>query len=81
MNHHISILKLRVHAAYIGYLTNGQWPDHIPEDEAWNEPLLQRSPWYDLFDKEQRVEAMRGIWGAMTYQMRATSNSDVEMNG
>ncbi|KAL9096506.1 MAG: hypothetical protein Q9165_001503 [Trypethelium subeluteriae] len=79
MNRHVSILKLRVHASYIRYITNGEWPDVPPDDEGWDAPLLQRSQWYDLFDQEQRAEAVRGIWGVLTYQMRATSQPDTDM--
>ncbi|KAI9696859.1 MAG: hypothetical protein M1820_008013 [Bogoriella megaspora] len=92
MNHHISILKLRVHAAYIEFLSNGELPKTPPEEEDWCNPVLQRSEWFDWFDKEQRVEAMRGIWGVMSYQMRRTEveveakaeggkGADVQMKG
>ncbi|KAI9666589.1 MAG: hypothetical protein M1821_004525 [Bathelium mastoideum] len=81
MNHHISILKLRVHAAYIAYITHGEWPDPAPNEEDWDKPLLQRSSWYDLFNMEQRAEAMRGIWGALTYQTRALGIPEVDMKG
>ena len=70
LNHHVSILKLTVHKAYVDALISGAMPDPIPEDAAWCKPKLQRSQWYDLFDLDQRVEAFRGLWGIMTYLTR-----------
>lgn len=70
LNHHICILKLTVHVAYIDYLTSGEMPEPRPQEEEWYRPKLQRSHWYDLFTMEQRVEAYRALWGLMNYLTR-----------
>ncbi|KAF2477803.1 uncharacterized protein BDR25DRAFT_250046 [Lindgomyces ingoldianus] len=82
LNHHISVLKLRVHPQYISYLTYGILPEQAPSDPNWSSPLLQRTRWYDLFNVQERMEAMRGIWGIMAYLMRAQDQGkeDVVMN-
>ena len=72
LNHHISLLKLRVHPLYLRYLTEGNLPEDIQADATWCSPQLQRTRWFDLYDVEDRAEAMRGIWGILSYLMRAT---------
>ncbi|KAK5710651.1 hypothetical protein LTR17_018755 [Elasticomyces elasticus] len=64
LNHHISIVKLTVHDTYIDSLVAGKSLEDRPK------PTLQRSQWFDLFDPQQRVEALRGIWGVMAYLTR-----------
>ncbi|KAK5710964.1 hypothetical protein LTR15_012758 [Elasticomyces elasticus] len=66
LNHHISIVKLVVHDAYTESLVAGTSLEDHPK------PTLQRSQWFDLFDPQQRVEALRGIWGVMAFLTRAT---------
>ncbi|EME81131.1 uncharacterized protein MYCFIDRAFT_97007, partial [Pseudocercospora fijiensis CIRAD86] len=70
LNHHISILKLTVHWAYLEYTKTEEMPQPVPEDENWCRPRLQRTQWYDLLDIQQRVEAFRALWGIMSYLMR-----------
>jgi hypothetical protein len=74
LNHHISILKLTVHKAYIEYLTTGQLPIFPPSDtddeRAWYSPKLQRTRWYDLFDVDDRVDAFRAVWGVVGWLTR-----------
>lgn len=70
LNHHVCILKLTVHVAYIDYLVSGEMPESRPQEEEWYRPKLQRSQWYDLFAMEQRVEAYRALWGVMSYLTR-----------
>lgn len=82
LNHHISVLRLRVHPAYLDYLTEGVLPGEPPIDPDWCSPKLQRTRWFDLFNINDRCEAMRGIWGVMSYSMRKTENAqqgDVKM--
>lgn len=71
LNHHISLLKLHVHSAYLRYITDGEFPEIQPSDPDWCSPKLQRTRWFDLFNVDDRSEAMRGIWGVMSYLMRA----------
>ncbi|KAF2703123.1 hypothetical protein K504DRAFT_463754 [Pleomassaria siparia CBS 279.74] len=78
LNHHISVLKLRVHSAYVRYLTEGTLPEAPPSDPDWCSPKLHRTRWFDLFNVEDRTEAMRGIWGVMSYLMRSQERENVD---
>ncbi|KAF2878092.1 hypothetical protein BDV95DRAFT_10095 [Massariosphaeria phaeospora] len=71
LHHHISILKLRVHPLYVQHLTQGTLPEGQHADQSWCSPSLQRTRWFDLFNVEDRKEAMRGIWGILAYMMRS----------
>lgn len=68
--HHVSILKLTVHDAYMDYLTTGIKPSRTPSEDDWSTPRVERTAWFDLFDQEQRVEAFKCIWGVMEYKTR-----------
>ena len=83
LNHHISVLKLRIHTVYLEYVTEGKLPDEWPSDADWCSPKLQRTRWFDLFNINDRTEAMRGIWGVVSYLMRVDSkdSEDTGMNG
>ncbi|KAI7602614.1 hypothetical protein D0864_14925 [Hortaea werneckii] len=70
LNHHICILKLTVHVAYIDYLVSGGMPEPRAQGEEWDRPRLQRSQWYDLFAMDQRVDAYRALWGVISYLTR-----------
>jgi hypothetical protein len=70
LNHHISLLKLTVHGAYVEFLTSGRVPDPWPTDPAWSSPRLQRTPWYDLLDCAQRVNAFRALWAVTAFLTR-----------
>ncbi|KAM3414410.1 hypothetical protein BST61_g11048 [Cercospora zeina] len=69
LNHHIAILKLTVHGAYLDYLETEKLPDPTV-DENWSRPRLQRTRWYDLLDVDDRVEAFRVLWGIASYLFR-----------
>ncbi|KAI9878290.1 MAG: hypothetical protein M1830_001347 [Pleopsidium flavum] len=79
LNHHISILHMLVHPDYLQYLTTGSIisspsgtlppSDITPRTQYILE--MRRSRWYDLFEAEDRVEAMIGVWGVMAWLMRA----------
>lgn len=73
LNHHISLLRLRIHPSYLEYMTDGVLPSPMSSDAEWCSPKLQRTRWLNLFDNEDRIEAMRGIWGILSYLMRANS--------
>lgn len=72
--HHIAILKLTVHPIYLDFLTSGRPPQTSPPDEPWSKPRIERSRWYDLLIPEDRLEAVRGLWGLMAYLMRSGDN-------
>ncbi|KAH6644044.1 hypothetical protein C7974DRAFT_13128 [Boeremia exigua] len=71
LNHHIRLLKLHVHSAYVEYLTNGKLPETQPSDPDWCSPKLDKTRWFDLFNVDDRSEAMRGLWGVMSYLLRS----------
>ncbi|KAI9810407.1 MAG: hypothetical protein M1827_006293 [Pycnora praestabilis] len=88
--HHISILRLRVHSKYLQHLTAGtlgpsraqppptsttQTTDQ-EDQQPWYVLQLQRTRWYDLFQADDRVEAMRGVWGVMRWLMRAEGDEE-----
>ncbi|KAF2495167.1 hypothetical protein BU16DRAFT_618027 [Lophium mytilinum] len=79
LNHHVSILKLRVHPFYVQLLTNGVLPSDLPGDKLWASPVLHRTRWYDFFVVEDRIEVMRGLWGIMGYLMRQEESVDTTM--
>jgi hypothetical protein len=62
LNHHVSILRVRVPEALLQVLDGG--------DNEWERVVMWRSKWYDLFLADDRVEAMQIIWGMMAFQMR-----------
>ncbi|KAK3114957.1 hypothetical protein LTR53_006183 [Teratosphaeriaceae sp. CCFEE 6253] len=70
LNHHIAILKLTVHEAYVDALASGTEPGVPPTEADWCRPRLERSRWFDLFQPRQREEAFRGVGGVMAYLMR-----------
>lgn len=73
LHHHISILKLRVHDAYLDCLDAiepGWLPNPLPEDKEWCKPQLSRTKWFDLFIVEDRKEAMKCLFGVLVYQTR-----------
>ncbi|KAF2417111.1 hypothetical protein EJ08DRAFT_654616 [Tothia fuscella] len=78
LNHHISILRLTVHKAYLEYIQYGSFPSPSSQPE-WCKPVVHRSPWYDLFDIKDRLEAMRGIWGVMAYLARPTRSTPAKV--
>jgi hypothetical protein len=73
INHHISILHLRVHRRYLDILTDGH-SDYPPaaDDQPWHVLKLQRTRWLDLFDANDRVEALQGVWRLFHHQLRQT---------
>jgi hypothetical protein len=73
INHHISILHLRVHRRYLDILTDGH-SDHSTEgdEQPWHVLKLQRTRWLDLFDANDRVEALKGVWQLFHHQLRKT---------
>ena len=38
--------------------------------QPWYLLEMKRSKWFDLFVVDDRVEAMRGIWAILAWQMR-----------
>lgn len=72
INHHISILHLRVHKRYLETLTFGQsdFPTDSDPEYPWYILKLQRSRWYDLLDANDRIEGFKCVWSLFHYQLR-----------
>ena len=68
--HHLAIVHLRIPTAYSAYLLSNPSPDFVPAQQAWYKIEVRRSRWFDLLKKEDRVEAMRGVWGVVGWLMR-----------
>ena len=81
LNTHICILHLRVHSDYLRWLSDTTLDTDSfleAEDQLADEPVdprhilhIRRSKWYNLFDVEDRVEALKGIWTIMRWMMRS----------
>lgn len=81
-NHHACILQMNVHERYIEWLETGKTTrEHGEEREkkdggdganARQEHVLymSRSPWFDLFDVEQRKALLVGIWRVLCWMNR-----------
>ncbi|KAL8665544.1 MAG: hypothetical protein Q9168_007685 [Polycauliona sp. 1 TL-2023] len=71
INHHISILGIRIDDRYLDFMTNGSEQENFsPSTQEWWGLQMKRSRWFDLFDPSDRGEAMRGIWGVMSWMNR-----------
>ncbi|RFU73049.1 hypothetical protein TARUN_9210 [Trichoderma arundinaceum] len=66
--HHVSILRVRVPDRLLEVF--GGSPDPDVTRRSWGRVQGWRSKWFDLFDIEQRLAAMKMLWAVMTYQMR-----------
>ncbi|OJD14928.1 hypothetical protein AJ78_04767 [Emergomyces pasteurianus Ep9510] len=74
INHHFSIVHLRVHSNYLEWLTNGKgdFPDE-PGDSTgipWDVLQLRRTRWFDLFNPNDRLEGLNGLWALFSWLMR-----------
>ncbi|PGH14779.1 hypothetical protein AJ79_02795 [Helicocarpus griseus UAMH5409] len=74
INHHFSILHLRVHSNYVEWLTTGKsdFPDNSRDNSGtpWHVLKLRRTRWFNLFEVNDRVEALDGLWALFSYLMR-----------
>lgn len=78
--HHISVLRVRVPLRLLDVLAGtpepetgnagGDTPANESRARSWGEVEVWRSPWYDLFLAEDRLEALRLLWGVNTWMMR-----------
>lgn len=79
INHHVSIVHLRVHRRYLDYITHGKSDFHEgsgsrsseqEQEQPWHTLSLRRTRWYDLMKAEERLEAFEGVWRVFHYLMR-----------
>lgn len=64
LNHHICIVRARVPEKLLDVL------DGSEDVGGWEKVVIWRSKWYDLYLKEERIEAMGVVWGMMAWLMR-----------
>lgn len=78
--HHISILRVRVPNRLLEVL-GGDAPD--PGVQGRGKLEIWRTRWYDFFVAQDRVEAMKAVWGVVAYAMRSTSaeHDEMELDG
>jgi hypothetical protein len=63
LNHHVSVVRVRVPGSLLEELAGAQGNER-------EGVVMWRSKWWDMFLVDDRVEAMRCIWGMMAYMMR-----------
>jgi hypothetical protein len=64
LNHHICIVRAMVPEKLLGVFEGSN------DREGWERVVVWRSKWYDLYLKEERIEAMGVVWGMMAWLMR-----------
>ncbi|GAP89875.1 hypothetical protein SAMD00023353_4100290 [Rosellinia necatrix] len=81
--HHLSVLRVRVPDRLLDVLGGGADDDGDEGERgdrgdgySWGKLEIWRSRWYDLFRAEERLEAMRLLWGMMAWSMRKTEDAD-----
>ncbi|TRX90525.1 hypothetical protein FHL15_008498 [Xylaria flabelliformis] len=76
--HHLCVLRVRVPDRLLEVL-GGAEDDRSGGRRSWDKLEIWRSTWFDLFIPEQRIEAMRLLWGVMAWSMRAIDGDDEVM--
>ncbi|KAF2997505.1 hypothetical protein E8E14_000316 [Neopestalotiopsis sp. 37M] len=83
--HHISIVRVRVPLRILDILagTPDEEEQHegqkaADQDKSWGELQVWRSKWFDLFLAEDRLEALRLLWGMNAWMMRKVEDDDVK---
>ncbi|KAI6088261.1 hypothetical protein F4821DRAFT_92259 [Hypoxylon rubiginosum] len=68
--HHFSVLRVRVPDRLLDVLGGAPDGDEQGQKRSWGKLEMWRSSWFDLFVPEERLEAMRLLWGVMAWIMR-----------
>ncbi|OTB02376.1 hypothetical protein M426DRAFT_322645 [Hypoxylon sp. CI-4A] len=68
--HHFSVLRVRVPNRLLEVLGGDPEEHSAGGERSWGKLEMWRSKWFDLFIPEDRVEAMRLLWGLMAWVMR-----------
>ncbi|TGO68609.1 hypothetical protein BOTNAR_0022g00170 [Botryotinia narcissicola] len=76
LNHHISFLRGRVGKEILEVLDGER-----DGKGGYERTVIWRTKWYDFFKGEDRVEAMRVIWGIMAWGMRGGEFREGKMDG
>ncbi|KAI0198633.1 hypothetical protein F4808DRAFT_435259 [Astrocystis sublimbata] len=69
--HHICLMRVRVPDQLLKVLSGHEEP--AAGGRSWEKLEIWRSQWFDMFIPEQRLEAMRLLWGMMAWTMRETN--------
>jgi hypothetical protein len=64
LNHHICIVRVRVPEKLLDVFEGSD------DGEGCERVVMWRSKWYDLYLKEERIEAMGLVWGMIAWLMR-----------
>jgi hypothetical protein len=83
LNCHISFLHMKVHKNYLRWLEFGaeapaqKWVEDLELRKRQlreNTLYVERSRWYNMFEVEDRMEALVGLWRIMGWIFRANKN-------
>ncbi|OAA64655.1 hypothetical protein SPI_03302 [Niveomyces insectorum RCEF 264] len=71
--HHLSVVRVRVPQRLLQALDGEDVDDDGDDDAApsWGRLEVVRSPWYDFFQVQDRLAALRVVWAMLAYLMRA----------
>ncbi|KAJ0115892.1 hypothetical protein J7T55_004061 [Diaporthe amygdali] len=82
--HHMSVLRVRVPDRLLQVLDGAP----TPNGRDWGKLQVWRTRWFDFFVPDDRVDAMKAVWGVVAYAMRAMeeegnagSEMDVDRGG
>lgn len=69
VNHHVALLRMRVHPDYVAWIESGKevLDEEGPEGLKKNVLYVQRSGWYDMFDIPSRKQFLTALWGVMSW--------------
>ncbi|KAE9572493.1 hypothetical protein CGMCC3_g11382 [Colletotrichum fructicola] len=77
--HHVSFLRVRVPERLLEVLEGA---DENDVHRSWGQVEVRRTPWFDFFVLEERLNAMRLVWSLMNWLMRKPEDNaeeDVKM--
>ncbi|ORY60905.1 uncharacterized protein BCR38DRAFT_442853 [Pseudomassariella vexata] len=76
--HHICVLRTRVPTRLLDVMAGAPEEDQA---RSWDKVEMWRSRWFDLFLVEERLEALRLVWGVMAWMMRKEGEGEGEKKG
>lgn len=74
--HHVCILRARVPDRLLEVLAGGD--EEKGEEMSWGKLEMWRSKWFDLFMVEERLEALRLLWGVAAWLSRRNEEAESE---
>lgn len=76
VNHHVALLRMRVHPSYIAWLELGLEASEESVEGLRKDVLhVQRSEWFDMFDVKARQEFLVALWRVMCWLNRDNIDS------